>query len=81
MTPTPLSRRIGVKRIILILVVIVVLMMVVQVFKIFRFEISKPTDERETNMVINTVNGETLSHALWIRLKRYNSEVRYSDML
>ena len=77
MTPTPLSRRIGVKRIILILVVIVV----VQVFKIFRFEISKPTDERETNMVINTVNGETLSHALWIRLKRYNSEVRYSDML
>ena len=77
MTPTPLSRRIGVKRIILILVVIVV----VQVFKIFRFEISKPTDERETNMVINTVNGETLSHALWIRLKRYNSEARCSDML
>lgn len=43
-------------------------------------KISKPTIDRQTKMVINTVNtttfkDETLSHALWIRLKQYISDV------
>jgi hypothetical protein len=43
-------------------------------------KISKPTIDRQTKMVINTVNtttfkDETLSHALWIRLKEYISDV------